>query len=139
MNKQNGISIIEVCLVLISALFFIYITAYVLHLAKTFNEARNVANDLRLMKEQIEIHNNPQEKRGYKIYKNQGYYLIIREGEKKIDEIFMICTLVKDSCGYVSNNNMKYISFLRTDVSLADINFQLPNSNTVNVALLFRI
>ncbi len=139
MNKQNGISIIEVCLVLISSLFFIYITAYVLHLAKTFNEARDVANDLRLMREQIEINNNIQNKNGYDIKKVDDYYLIIRNGEKKIDEIFMICTFVKDSCGYVSNNNMKYVSFIRPDVSLKDIGFTLPVSNTVNVALLFRL
>ncbi|WP_158663662.1 hypothetical protein, partial [Escherichia coli] len=87
MNKQNGISIIEVCMVLISSLFFIYISSYILHLSKTFNTARDVANELRLMREQIEIYNNTNEKQGYKIHKNAGYYLIIREGEKKIDEI----------------------------------------------------
>ncbi|WP_215201099.1 hypothetical protein, partial [Escherichia coli] len=68
-----------------------------------------------------------------------GYYLIIREGEKKIDEILMICMLVKDSCGYVIGNKMKYVSFLRADVPLADIGFLLTPSRTVNAALLFRI
>ncbi|WP_215201763.1 hypothetical protein, partial [Escherichia coli] len=70
---------------------------------------------------------------------NAGYYLIIREGEKKIDEILMICMLVKDSCGYVIGNKMKYVSFLRADVPLADIGFLLTPSRTVNAALLFRI
>lgn len=139
MNKQNGLSIIEVCVVLISSLFFIYISSYLLHLSKTFNAARNVANELRLMREQIEIYNNTNEKQGYKIYKNAGYYLIIREGEKKIDEILMICMLVKDSCGYVIGNKMKYVSFLRAGVSLRDIGLSLPASGTVNAALLFRI
>ena len=139
MNKQNGISIIEVCMVLISSLFFIYISSYMLHLSKTFNTARNVANELRLMREQIEIYNNTNEKQGYKIHKNAGYYLIIREGEKKIDEILMICMLVKDSCGYVIGNEMKYVSFLRAGVSLRDIGLSLPASGTVNAALLFRI
>lgn len=83
MNKQNGISIIEVCVVLISSLFFLYISSYILHLSKTFNAAREVANELRLMRGQIEIYNNTNEKQGYKIHKNAGYYLIIREGEKK--------------------------------------------------------
>lgn len=139
MNKQNGLSIIEVCVVLISSLFFIYISSCLLHLSKTFNAARNVANELRLMREQIEIYNNTNEKQGYKIYKNAGYYLIIREGEKKIDEILMICMLVKDSCGYVIGNKMKYVSFLRAGVSLRDIGLSLPASGTVNAALLFRI
>lgn len=139
MNKQNGISIIEVCVVLISSLFFLYISSYILHLSKTFNAARDVANELRLMREQIEIYNNTKEKQGYKIYKSAGYYLIIREGQKKIDEIFMICMLVKDSCGYVIGNKMKYVSFLRADVSLADIGFSSSASGTVNAALLFRI
>ncbi|HFH2740504.1 TPA: hypothetical protein ACNEGT_004645 [Escherichia coli] len=139
MNKQNGISIIEVCVVLISSLFFIYISSYILHLSKTFNAARDVANELRLMREQIEIYHNIKEKPGYKIYERGGYYLIMGEGEKKIDEILMICMLVKDSCGYVINNNMKYVSFLRAGVSLKDIGFLLPASDTVNAALLFRI
>lgn len=139
MNKQNGISIVEVCVVLISSLFFIYISSYILHLSKTFNAARDVANELRLMREQIEIYNNTNEKQGYKIYKNDGYYLIIREGEKKIDEILMICMLVKDSCGYVIGNEMKYVSFLRVGVSLAAIGISLPASGIVNAALLFRI
>lgn len=139
MNKQNGISIIEVCMVLISSLFFIYISSCILHLSKTFNTARDVANELRLMREQIEIYNNTNEKQGYKIHKNAGYYLIIREGEKKIDEILMICMLVKDSCGYVIGNEMKYVSFLRAGVSLRDIGLSLPASGTVNAALLFRI
>ncbi|MGR6465081.1 hypothetical protein [Escherichia coli] len=139
MNKQNGISIIEVCVVLTSLLFFIYISSYILHLSKTFNAAREVANELRLMRGQIEIYNNTNEKQGYKIHKNAGYYLIIREGEKKIDEILMICMLVKDSCGYVIGNKMKYVSFLRADVPLADIGFLLTPSRTVNAALLFRI
>lgn len=139
MNKQNGISIIEVCVVLISSLFFLYISSYILHLSKTFNAAREVANELRLMRGQIEIYNNTNEKQGYKIHKNSGYYLIIREGEKKIDEILMICMLVKDSCGYVIDNKMKYVSFLRADVPLADIGFLLTPSRTVNAALLFRI
>lgn len=51
----------------------------------------------------------------------------------------MICMLVKDSCGYVSGNKMKYVSFLRADVSLADIGFSSSASGTVNAALLFRI
>ncbi|HDS7587400.1 TPA: hypothetical protein QH541_003846 [Escherichia coli] len=139
MNKQNGISIVEVCVVLISSLFFIYTSSYILHLSKTFNAARDVANELRLMREQIEIYNNTNEKQGYKIYKNDGYYLIIREGEKKIDEILMICMLVKDSCGYVIGNEMKYVSFLRAGVSLAAIGISLPASGIVNAALLFRI
>lgn len=139
MNKQNGISIVEVCVVLISSLFYIYISSYILHLSKTFNAARDVANELRLMREQIEIYNNTNEKQGYKIYKNDGYYLIIREGEKKIDEILMICMLVKDSCGYVIGNEMKYVSFLRAGVSLAAIGISLPASGIVNAALLFRI
>ena len=54
MNKQNGISIVEVCVILISSLFFIYISSYILHLSKTFNAARDVANELRLMREQLE-------------------------------------------------------------------------------------
>ncbi|EHK5575964.1 hypothetical protein ITM28_004847, partial [Escherichia coli] len=93
MNKQNGLSIIEVCVVLISSLFFIYISSYILHLSKTFNAARDVANELRLMREQIEIYNNIEAKQGYKIYEStsaSGYYLIMGEREKKIDEIFMI-------------------------------------------------
>lgn len=139
MNKQNGISIIEVCVVLISSLFFLYISSYILHLNKTFNAARDVANELRLMREQIEIYNNANEKQGYNIHKSAGYYLIIREGEKKIDEILMICMLVKDSCGYVIGNEMKYVSFLRAGVSLRDIGLSLPASGTVNAALLFRI
>ncbi|MEC6239598.1 hypothetical protein VXT29_25330 [Escherichia coli] len=139
MNKQNGISIIEVCLILIASLFFIYISSYILHLSKTFNAARYVANELRLMREQIEIYNNIKEKPGYNIYESDGYYLIMGEGEKKIDEILMICMLVKDSCGYVINNKMKYVSFLRAGVSLADIGFSLTPSKTVNAALLFRI
>ncbi|EFI2952134.1 hypothetical protein [Escherichia coli] len=139
MNKQNGISIVEVCVVLISSLFFIYISSYILHLSKTFNAARDVANELRLMREQIEIYNNTNEKQGYKIYKNDGYYLIIRDGEKKIDEILMICMLVKDSCGYVIGNEMKYVSFLRAGVSLTAIGISLPASGIVNAALLFRI
>ncbi|HFD3359311.1 TPA: hypothetical protein ACF24T_004739 [Escherichia coli] len=139
MNKQNGISIIEVCVVLISSLFFLYISSYILHLSKTFNAARDVANELRLMREQIEIYHNIKEKPGYNIYESDGYYLIMRGGEKKIDEILMICMLVKDSCGYVINNNMKYVSFLRAGVSLADIGLSLPTSDTVNAALLFRI
>ncbi|HFT5564734.1 TPA: hypothetical protein ACGSMY_004701 [Escherichia coli] len=140
MNKQNGISIIEVCVVLISSLFFLYISSYILHLSKTFNAARNVANELRLMRAQIEIYNNITVKQGYKIYKStSGYYLIMGEGEKKIDEILMICMLVKDSCGYVVGNEMKYVSFLRAGVSLADIGISLTPSRTVNAALLFRI
>lgn len=139
MNKQNGISIIEVCMILISSLFFIYISSYVLHLSKTFNAARNVANDLRLMREQIEIYNKINEKPGYKIHKRDGYYLIMGEREKKIDEILMICMLVKDSCGYVIGNKMKYVSFLRAGVSLADIGISLTAPGTVNAALLFRI
>ncbi|HAI2091168.1 hypothetical protein [Escherichia coli] len=139
MNKQNGISIIEVCVVLISSLFFLYISSYILHLSKTFNAARDVANELRLMREQIEIYHNIKEKPGYNIYESDGYYLIMGGGEKKIDEILMICMLVKDSCGYVINNNMKYVSFLRAGVSLADIGLLLPTSDTVNAALLFRI
>lgn len=139
MNKQNGISIIEVCLILIASLFFLYISSYILHLSKTFNAARDVANELRLMREQIEIYNNIKEKPGYNIYESDGYYLIMGGGEKKIDEILMICMLVKDSCGYVINNNMKYVSFLRAGVSLADIGFSLTPSKTVNAALLFRI
>lgn len=139
MNKQNGISIIEVCVVLISSLFFLYISSYLLHLNKTFNAARDVANELRLMREQIEIYHNINDKPGYKIYEKNGYYLIMGGGEKKIDEIFMICMLVKDSCGYVINNNMKYVSFLRAGVSLADIGLSLPASGTVKAALLFRI
>ena len=140
MNKQNGISIVEVCVILISSLFFIYISSYILHLSKTFNAARDVANELRLMREQIEIYHNIKEKPGYNIYESDGYYLIMGGGEKKIDEILMICMLVKDSCGYVINNNMKYVSFLRAGVSLADIGLSsLPASGTVNVALLFRI
>ena len=139
MNKQNGISIIEVCVVLISSLFFLYISSYILHLSKTFNAARDVANELRLMREQIEIYHNIKEKPGYNIYESDGYYLIMGGGEKKIDEILMICMLVKDSCGYVINNNMKYVSFLRAGVSLADIGLCLPTSDTVNAALLFRI
>lgn len=140
MNKQNGISIIEVCVILISSLFFLYISSYILHLSKTFNAARDVANELRLMREQIEIYHNIKEKPGYNIYESDGYYLIMGGGEKKIDEILMICMLVKDSCGYVINNNMKYVSFLRAGVSLADIGLSsLPASGTVNVALLFRI
>ncbi len=140
MNKQNGISIIEVCVVLISSLFFLYISSYILHLSKTFNAARDVANELRLMREQIEIYNNIKKKQGYKIYKSaSGYYLIMGDGEKKIDEILMICMLVKDSCGYVIDNKMKYVSFLRAGVSLADIGFSLTPSKTVNAALLFRI
>lgn len=138
MNKQNGISIIEVCLILITSLFFIYISSYILHLSKTFNAARDVANELRLMREQIEIYSKINEKPGYKIHKRGGYYLIIG-GEKKMDEILMICMLVKDSCGYVINNNMKYVSFLRAGVSLADIGLSLPASGAVNAALLFRI
>ncbi|CTS59551.1 hypothetical protein MUG12_18105 [Escherichia albertii NBRC 107761 = DSM 17582] len=140
MNKQNGIGIVEVCVVLISSLFFIYISSYILHLSKTFNAARDVANELRLMREQIEIYNNIKGKQGYKIYEStSGYYLIMGEGEKKIDEILMICMLVKDSCGYVIGNKMKYVSFLRAGVSLADIGISLPASGTVNAALLFRI
>lgn len=140
MNKQNGISIIEVCVVLISSLFLIYISSYILHLSKTFNAARNVANELRLMRAQIEIYNNITVKQGYKIYKStSGYYLIMGEGEKKIDEILMICMLVKDSCGYVIGNEMKYVSFLRAGVSLADIGISLTPSRSVNAALLFRI
>lgn len=139
MNKQNGISIIEVCIILISSLFFIYISSYILHLSKTFNAARDVANELRLMREQIEIYNKINVKQGYNIYKSDGYYLIMGEGEKKIDEILMICMLVKDSCGYVFNNKMKYASSLRADVSLTDIGFSLMASRTVNAALLFRI
>ncbi len=139
MNKQNGISIIEVCVVLISSLFFLYISSYILHLSKTFNAARDVANELRLMREQIEIYHNIKEKPGYNIYESDGYYLIMGGGEKKIDEILMICMLVKDSCGYVINNNMKYVSFLRAGVSLADIGLSLPASGTVKAALLFRI
>ncbi len=139
MNKQNGISIIEVCVVLISSLFFLYISSYILHLSKTFNAARDVANELRLMREQIEIYHNIKEKPGYNIYERDGYYLIMGGEEKKIDEILMICMLVKDSCGYVINNNMKYVSFLRAGVSLADIGLSLPTSDTVNAALLFRI
>ena len=139
MNKQNGISIIEVCVVLISSLFFLYISSYILHLSKTFNAARDVANELRLMREQIEIYHNIKEKPGYNIYERDGYYLIMGGKEKKIDEILMICMLVKDSCGYVINNNMKYVSFLRAGVSLADIGLSLPTSDTVNAALLFRI
>lgn len=140
MNKQNGISIIEVCVVLISSLFFLYISSYILHLSKTFNAARNVANELRLMRAQIEIYNNITVKQGYKIYKStSGYYLIMGEGEKKIDEILMICMLVKDSCGYVIGNEMKYVSFLRAGVSLADIGISLTPSRSVNAALLFRI
>ncbi|HAX8022817.1 TPA: hypothetical protein JTK01_005117 [Escherichia coli] len=98
-----------------------------------------MANELRLMREQIDIYNNTNEKQGYKIYENDGYYLIIREGEKKIDEILMICMLVKDSCGYVIGNEMKYVSFLRAGVSLADIGISLPASGIVKAALLFRI
>lgn len=140
MNKQNGISIVEVCVVLISSLFFIYISSYILHLSKTFNAARDVANELRLMRAQIEIYNNITVRQGYKIYKStSGYYLIMGEGEKKIDEILMICMLVKDSCGYVIGNEMKYVSFLRAGVSLADIGISLTPSRTVNAALLFRI
>lgn len=140
MNKQNGISIIEVCVVLVSSLFFLYISSYILHLSKTFNAARVVANELRLMRAQIEIYNNITVKQGYKIYKStSGYYLIMGEGEKKIDEILMICMLVKDSCGYVVGNEMKYVSFLRAGVSLADIGISLTPSRTVNAALLFRI
>ncbi|ENI3887306.1 hypothetical protein ABXY45_004649 [Escherichia coli] len=139
MNKQNGISIIEVCVVLISSLFFLYISSYILHLSKTFNAARDVANELRLMREQIEIYHNIKEKSGYNIYESDGYYLIMGGGGKKIDEILMICMLVKDSCGYVIGNKMKYASFLRADVSLADIGFSLTASGTVNAALLFRI
>ena len=140
MNKQNGISIIEVCVVLVSSLFFLYISSYILHLSKTFNAARDVANELRLMRAQIEIYNNITVKQGYKIYKStSGYYLIMGEGEKKIDEILMICMLVKDSCGYVVGNEMKYVSFLRAGVSLADIGISLTPSRTVNAALLFRI
>ncbi len=140
MNKQNGISIVEVCVVLISSLFFLYISSYILHLSKTFNAARDVANELRLMRAQIEIYNNITVRQGYKIYKStSGYYLIMGEGEKKIDEILMICMLVKDSCGYVIGNEMKYVSFLRAGVSLADIGISLTPSRTVNAALLFRI
>ena len=139
MDKQNGISIIEVCVVLISSLFFLYISSYILHLSKTFNAARDVANELRLMRGQIEIYNKINEKPGYKIHKREGYYLIMGEGEKKIDEILMICMLVKDSCGYVIGNKMKYVSFLRADVTLADIGFSSAASHTVNAALLFRI
>ncbi|MGR6421475.1 hypothetical protein ACU5T4_25065 (plasmid) [Escherichia coli] len=144
MNKQNGISIIEVCVVLISSLFFLYISSYILHLSKTFNAARDVANELRLMREQIEIYNNIKVKQGYKIYEStststSGYYLIMGEGEKKIDEILMICMLVKDSCGYVIGNKMEYVSFLRAGVSLADIGISLTAPGTVNAALLFRI
>ncbi|EMR8334674.1 hypothetical protein XB00_18155 [Escherichia coli] len=140
MNKQNGISIVEVCVVLISSLFFLYISSYVLHLSKTFSAARDVANELRLMRGQIEIYNNIKEKQGYKIYESaSGYYLIMGEGEKKIDEILMICMLVKDSCGYVIGNKMKYVSFLRAGVSLADIGISLTPPGTVNAALLFRI
>ncbi|HFU5208785.1 TPA: hypothetical protein ACH6BR_004839 [Escherichia coli] len=142
MNKQNGLSIIEVCVVLISSLFFLYISSYILHLSKTFNAARDVANELRLMREQIEIYNNIEAKQGYKIYEStsaSGYYLIMGEREKKIDEIFMICMLVKDSCGYVIGNKMKYVSFLRAGVSLADIGISLTHPGTVNAALLFRI
>ncbi|HCN9584914.1 TPA: hypothetical protein N6833_004824, partial [Escherichia coli] len=107
-----------------------------------FNAARDVANELRLMREKIEIYNNTKEKQGYKIYEStsaSGYYLIMGEGEKKIDEILMICMLVKDSCGYVIGNKMKYVSFLRTGVSLADIGISLTPPGTVNAALLFRI
>lgn len=140
MNKQNGISIVEVCVVLISSLFFLYISSYILHLSKTFKAARDVANELRLMRAQIEIYNNITVRQGYKIYKStSGYYLIMGEGEKKIDEILMICMLVKDSCGYVIGNEMKYVSFLRAGVSLADIGISLTPSRTVNAALLFRI
>ncbi|WP_447950455.1 hypothetical protein [Shigella flexneri] len=140
MNKQNGISIVEVCVVLISSLFFLYISSYMLHLSKTFNVARDMANELRLMREQIEIYNNIKVKQGYKIYEStSGYYLIMGEGERKIDEILMICMLVKDSCGYVIGNKMKYVSFLRAGVSLADIGISLTPPGTVNAALLFRI
>ncbi|HCI2380695.1 TPA: hypothetical protein NOS04_004868 [Escherichia coli] len=140
MNKQNGISIVEVCVVLISSLFFLHISSYILHLSKTFNVARDMANELRLMREQIEIYNNIKVKQGYKIYEStSGYYLIMGEGERKIDEILMICMLVKDSCGYVIGNKMKYVSFLRAGVSLADIGISLTPPGTVNAALLFRI
>ena len=101
-----------------------------------------MANELRLMRGQIEIYNNIEAKQGYKIYEStsaSGYYLIMGEREKKIDEIFMICMLVKDSCGYVIGNKMKYVSFLRAGVSLADIGISLTHPGTVNAALLFRI
>lgn len=139
MSKQNGISIIEVCLVLISSLLFIYITAYILHLTKTFNEARNVANDLRFIRESIEINNNKTiSKEGYTVISESNYYLVIKTGEKRIDEIFMICTFIKESCGYISDNKMKYISALRPEVRLSDIGFNL-NLETVAVALLFKV
>lgn len=139
MSKQNGISIIEVCLVLISSLLFIYTTAYVLHLTKTFNDVRDVANDLRLIRESIEINNNKTiSKKGYMVESKNNYYLVIKTGEKRIDEVFMICTFIKESCGYISDNKMKYISVLRPEVRLSDIGFNL-NLETVSVALLFKV
>lgn len=141
MSKQNGISIIEVCLVLISSLLFIYTTAYILHLTRTFNEARDVANDLRLIRESIEINNNKTFlKEGYQVISSKSnYYLVIKTGEKRIDEIFMICTFIKESCGYISDNKMKYISVVRPEVHLSKIGFSHLNSETVAVALLFKV
>lgn len=141
-NRQRGVGIIEVCLVLIISLLFISITAYVLHLTKVFSEAREVANDLRSIQQSVEKDGeNLTGVTGYEVLKENGYFLIIENNGKisSIDKVFIVCTFVKDSCGYVNKNKMKYISVLRPEVSLQLLGFGSLNPEGIRVAILFRV
>ena len=144
MSKHNGLSIVEVCLVLIASLLFIYITTYVLHLTRVFGEAREVANEFRSFRQYIEMDNNAgiATVEGYNIKDNgNGYYLIVEDGGKisRIDEVFIVCTFMKDSCGYITGDKMKYMSIIHPDVSLKELGFDESSSGTIRVALLFRV
>ncbi|CAD6176304.1 prepilin [Escherichia coli] len=142
-NRHRGLGIIEICLVLIVSLLFIYITAYVLHLTKVFSEAREVANDLRSVQQSVENGDltDLTGMTGYKVLKSNDYFLIIENSGKisGIDKVFIVCTFVKDSCGYVNENKMKYISVLRPEVSLESLGFKDLNSEAIRVAILFRV
>lgn len=144
MRKEKGLSLIEMSISLILALLFVTGTVYAISLAQRFSQAKELANELTQIKEKVKqsrlnysagqqinagdyLHENG---RSYNINFGKDDFILVYSTDSSIkwtkDFAYMVCTLIKKDCIFMSGTKIKHISPLFPVQDLKDYMFAVP-------------
>ncbi len=157
--NYKGVSLIEICIVMILSLFFISGTVYALSLAERVSKAKEIAYDLIDIRDNlnasklnypngvrlsaVDFINDKEKGNNYDIFFGRdGFTLILSTKQDytwTLDFAYIVCVFLGKDCIYTSGSNIKYMSPLIAQKKLSDYNFSdIPGDIKSTSGILFK-
>ena len=157
--KSKGVSLIEICIVMILSLFFISGTSYALSLAERVSKAKEMAYDLIDIRDNlnaskisypegkslsaVDFINDKEKGNNYNVFFGRDGFTMILSTKQDyawtLDFAYMVCVFIEKNCIYTSGSKIKYMSPLKAQKELSDYNFpEIPGNIKFTSGILFK-